>query len=80
LPPTLQIQKKKEKDLYPPLNFPKTKRMDLYSPPINKSGQCTPQLSFFFIKKRLVPTPQPSKEQTKERFTPIPTLQVFKKT
>jgi hypothetical protein len=79
LPPTLQIKKKKKEDLYPPLNPPKTKRMDLYSPPINKKiGQCTPKLSL--LKKRLVPTPKPSKEQTKERFTPTPTLQVFKKT
>jgi hypothetical protein len=81
LPPTLQIKKKKEKDLYPPLNSPKTKGMNLYSSPINKK-KWTMQSStvIFLYKKNLVPTPQPSKEQTKERFTPTPTLQVFKKT
>jgi hypothetical protein len=62
LPPTLQIKKKKEKDLYPPLNPPKTKRMDLYSPPINKKRM--DNTLFNYLKKKKACTYPPTFKRT----------------
>jgi len=72
LPPTLQIRKKEEKDLYPPLNPPKTKRMDLYSPPINKKKWTTHSSTILKRKKKsLYLTPNFQKNKQKKDL-PLP--------